>query len=890
MDRQAPEIMKNRDATLKRIEEMRAEQERLTGGFGMLQAIAPTRDEEARSKKASDIQDQIQQLQKMLEDAEASTKRSDLHAGKEETDRIRARFFGTHDGMEKAYADAKKDVARLQIQLLEPDRPLTKSQAQDLDQQLHAAQANETRRKAALDAMTKGAEQLKEFQRQAAEFEKKGDESELDAMGKVYYQRDQLLKQAALVKASEKEIAAIRKSADEQASVIYKKEWAEFEKYDEKQKAERSKRMLALMGPSKDQMKEWEEYFAAQEKIEDIGIQTQREEARRSAARSGRMAELTAGQETPMAMSEAEKRERADRKEVAAAQEAYQTRLDLAVQLAGIEAERISKEENAAKRSVLAAQAQKDLFTELAQAQDQFAEKQAQIQQRRQQEIRSQIDGLQKQAERLFDVLFTKPKNFGKDLFSTIHAAVLKPVTETLGGAVANVVHPIIYGSDGRGGLSGMLRGTSQDPVRLATDMNTSATMQNSAVMASLTAILAASMGVAAPSTSGGAAGVPSISIPSISAPASASVSLPTIFGGGLSLGGPSTGGGGSSVSASSAPDLRDLPLHSTAGSSAINPLGLLFPGTSKGMGGIAGNIFKPGGLNGILGNLKNSVYNSGGIIMGPGVGTTAAGIGGPLGSVAGVASSPAAGMAGLMLGINGVQRQGVGGTIEAGLGGALAGFSLGSQIGSLGGPMGAAIGAGAGVLAGVISSVFFESPQKKAHDDIQQIYGVNIPQNSGTIKQVVQLAQSQFGGDIAVAVRSPSVRQLVMLYSEATGQKMPLSATTPYAGSLVEQGGKVYQQASYQDGQAHVYASNIPTLGGVSAGVYPTPGNPNSAGGAGATYMSLNISGSDAANFMTGQFVTPQFVTDQAMAAQYSSYGRTQQSANMQLPGLTVS
>ena len=35
-----------------------------------------------------------------------------------------------------------------------------------------------------------------------------------------------------------------------------------------------------------------------------------------------------------------------------------------------------------------------------------------------------------------------------------------------------------------------------------------------------------------------------------------------------------------------------------------------------------------------------------------------------------------------------------------------------------------------------------------------------NIPQNSGTIKQVVQIAQSQFGGDIAVAVRSPTVRR----------------------------------------------------------------------------------------------------------------------------------
>ena len=314
----------------------------------------------------------------MLEDAEAATKRTDLRAGKEETDRIRARFFGTHDGMEKAYADAKKDVERLQKQLLEPDKPLTKAQAQDLGQQLHVAEATEARRKAALDAVAKGAEQLKDFRRQAAEFEKKGDEAELDAIGKIYYQRDQLLKQAAKVKASESEIAAIRKAADEQAAVLSKKAWEEFEKYADKQAAEQQKKMLALMMPSKEQMKEWEEGFAAQERIEDIGVQAQRDELRRRAARSSRMAELTAGQETPMAMSEAEKREMAARKEEAAAQQAYQIRLDLAVQLAGIEAERISKEENAAKRSVLAAQAQKDLFTEIAQAQDQFEEKQAQ--------------------------------------------------------------------------------------------------------------------------------------------------------------------------------------------------------------------------------------------------------------------------------------------------------------------------------------------------------------------------------------------------------------------------------------------------------------------------------------------------------------------------------
>ena len=121
----------------------------------------------------------------------------------------------------------------------------------------------------------------------------------------------------------------------------------------------------------------------------------------------------------------------------------------------------------------------------------------------------------------------------------------------------------------------------------------------------------------------------------------------------------------------------------------------------------------------------------------------------------------------------------------------------------------------------------------------------MDIPQNSGTIKQVVQIAQSQFGGDIAVAVRSPSVRQLVMLYSEATGQKMPLSATTPYAGSLVEQGGNLYQQASYQDGQAHVTPRTSRRSAGSQRERIPTPGGPNTAGGTGATYLSLNVSGS---------------------------------------------
>jgi hypothetical protein len=236
------------------------------------------------------------------------------------------------------------------------------------------------------------------------------------------------------------------------------------------------------------------------------------------------MAELTAGQETPMAMSEAEKRERSARKEQTAVQQAFEGRVDLAVQLAGIEAVRISKEENAAKRAVLAAQARKDLYTDLAQAQDQLEEKRAQIAQKRVQELQQEFDGLEKVSAGLFHTLFTKPQEFGKQLGGTIHEAVLKPVTEGLGGMVAGAIHPLIYGSDGKGGISGVFKGIfgggKQDPIKAATDLNTAVTAQNSVAVASLTAVFAAAMGMGAPAIAA-PTGIPGgISLPAISIPA----------------------------------------------------------------------------------------------------------------------------------------------------------------------------------------------------------------------------------------------------------------------------------------------------------------------------------------------------------------------------------
>src|SRR5438309_3043120 len=88
--------------------------------------------------------------------------------------------------MEKAYSDAKKDVERLQKLLFEPEKPLTRAEVLDLDKQLRTALATEARRKAALDAEKNNSEQLKEFRREAAAFEKRGDEAELSAIEKRF--------------------------------------------------------------------------------------------------------------------------------------------------------------------------------------------------------------------------------------------------------------------------------------------------------------------------------------------------------------------------------------------------------------------------------------------------------------------------------------------------------------------------------------------------------------------------------------------------------------------------------------------------------------------------------------------------------------------------------
>lgn len=468
-----------------------------------------------------------------------------------------------------------------------------------------------------------------------------------------------------------------------------------------------------------------------------------------------------------------------------------------------------------------------------------------------------------------------------------------------MSAVTANVLKPIIYGADGESGVAGFFKrafgGGQQDPMKVATNLNTDATVQNSTKLAVLTALLSSITGVAAPAIAA-PAGIGGVSLPAISAPAVSGgggsaaggfTRAPWSSGGGSSwaslasypmsvaMGGGAAGGGGVTTSA-------EVPTLSHTASSGPGFLGKILGGGQQGGGPLPG-------ISGILKGWKG--INWGGFTRTPGSnvvgygpdGTPHDDMGNPVkdngdGRITGVngALGAAMGAGGMML-----AQQGLVGSSRGTWGGVAMGTAGGASIGyQQGGALGAAIGGGAGLLIGLGEKIAgVETPENEAKRLVKQLYSVNI--DTAMAKQIVSIAQQKYAGHVSVAVRDPDVRKMLELYAQGTGQKMPLSATTPVGGSLAEQNGRLYQQASYVNGVATTFQSSLPVLGGLGGGNnYPTPGGPNTTPGMGGTNISLNIN---------GQPITPEFVTDQAMAAQGSSYNRTQQAANMQVPGLMV-
>jgi hypothetical protein len=542
-----------------------------------------------------------------------------------------------------------------------------------------------------------------------------------------------------------------------------------------------------------------------------------------------------------------------------------------------------------------------------------------------------QEESIKRDAEGLFHTLFTKPSEFGKQLRDTLKEAVLKPITEGLSDRVASVIHPVIYGKDGQSGIAGTLHrifgGIEKiDPIKISNDLNTAATDRNTQALDRLSASRGGGGGGSTPelgfrnagnwlapyiqkiaptlALAGALSAAPAMRAPGVAfLPQFVQQAIQQSMG---AAGARSTGTavdasvnyGGTDYGASSERFGWTNPASGIGpgGTAGFSPGSLGISGGSGGgfnLGGIFGGGGSPGssgGWQGILGNLKGMGSNLGGLIGYKGAGqwdTSSAtgslgkggsegqGIGGAAKGIAGSDLVAGLGMGLAMKGLTGKDAGTWGGIAEGTAGGAMVGFKYG-------GPLGAAIGAAVGFSIGLGEKLAgVESPEREAIRLVKSMYGVTVDMKMAT--QIAQLAKQKYAGHVSIAVRDPDVRKMLELYSAGTGQNMPQSNTEPRAGSLVEQGGSLYQGASYQFGKSYSFGSNLPTLGG------PTAGTWNAGPSSSPTYVSLNFDGRNAGDAMTGQFVTPELVAGHFASSQSASMGRMQNAALMQQPGLQV-
>lgn len=395
-------------------------------------------------------------------------------------------------------------------------------------------------------------------------------------------------------------------------------------------------------------------------------------------------------------------------------------------------------------------------------------------------------------------------------------------------------------------------------------------------------------------------------------------------------------GGGSETFSSISGGDLPYSAIdHSglTLGSESLGiPGGYNLPSLPVGLGGIGGGRGGFGGGLGRLGtgNLKDLIYNSGEIQVGPGVASSAAGIsnslgGGVLGNLAGGAAGFASSGGGALVGstllLSGLQGPtGVGSAVKTTSGGALLGANIGSKIPGLGieggalvgagaglvadglrrgglagtfedaaggaaigfqfgGPVGAAIGAAVGAGVGLIREFFFKGDRQHTKDLVKQIYGLSI--NDQMADQIIQLAKQHYGGQISVAVRSQEVRDLLKLYAESIGSsaQKQFVADKVHSASLIEANGQLTQGAVYDNGQAYTYASSLPTLNGISSSSLPTVARNAGSPTIQVQSLQLQLNGQSASDVLAGQVgrvATPSFVQNASISAQQSSIGRS--------------
>lgn len=556
------------------------------------------------------------------------------------------------------------------------------------------------------------------------------------------------------------------------------------------------------------------------------------------------------------------------------------------------EMERIALRETGYKAEEAAQQAINKLRREDEAAAEDSAFKLAEMQQK-------QLDNLKSKIEPLYQTLFTNPKNFGKQLRGTVTEAALHPIVSGLSEMTATALHPFIYGASGTGGIAGALGGLFGHSAQGLSDIRP---VNNSVPVWIMNLPTTSRLGP-----------LPGL----IDAGGGASTSIYSLGGyeggGGTAFGGrqfrrfiqdasSGYGAGAAGTGADFSTTVyapQDVPTSYADGSTGGIGFGAI-PGYrgggfggfgsgtvagSRGGGGFGGGLPFSSLLKSLKGSFMPASYTG---LAGEKIYTGAqSGFGANLG---GVLSSQGAGAlymgAGIPLataGIAGVRRGTAGGTVESMLGGAGVGAGIGTMImPGLGTAIGAGVGAAAGLgigLGEMLAGV--ESPRHEAIRLAQSLYRIHI--SNSAADQIVSIATQNYGGQVSVAIRSPQVRQMLGLYAAGTGQSnlFPQGMDTPHGASLVESGGRLQQQATYQYGQAFTQSSNLPVYGGMPTTTLGSPGGVN---------LALNIGGQDAARFLQGNVVSPDVVSTQYAAAMNSSNGRVSQALMMSEPGSIAS
>lgn len=333
--------------------------------------------------------------------------------------------------------------------------------------------------------------------------------------------------------------------------------------------------------------------------------------------------------------------------------------------------------------------------------------------------------------------------------------------------------------------------------------------------------------------------------------------------------------------SITSLPNLGDGPSGSGGGGGlgglfGGSGLGQMFKGSNANMlgmaaGGIAlmqslGQKGVGGALAGLGGGASLGYNFSKLAVSNPALAKLLPNAGGTGGMIAGTAAGVGLGMF-----TQGLSHTGWGGWGETLAGGTTTGAGIGFMAG---GPAGALLGAGIGAAVGGIAglfSLFRENPRDKVKKIVKQSYGLDI--DNGVADSIVKMAQETYGGNYALAVSSPQIRQMLAMYAQATGAGQLAQSISPKAVGYqaMSSGGNVTNIASTVDGYSAMnYGGLLPTA--------MPGGSPN---------VSLKLDGAATTALLSG---TVANVAPSAVANAYAaSSGRQSTVSTFFQPGLVV-